>query len=86
MSTDSGSANPATTSEVSTDPASEDAATAPGAAPELPPEFRQEAAPAHGPTASACEPYRHLIEDAVGVGRNAMAIWQDLVDTDDRPH
>jgi transposase len=32
------------------------------------------------PTASACEPYRELIELALGRGRNAMAIWQDLVD------
>ena len=32
------------------------------------------------PTASACEPYRELIEPAVVRGRNAMAIWQDLVD------
>jgi transposase len=32
------------------------------------------------PTASACEPYRELIELAVGRGRNAMGIWQDLVD------
>ena len=32
------------------------------------------------PTASACEPYRELIELAVGRGRNAMAIWQDLVE------
>src|SRR5947207_5125875 len=32
------------------------------------------------PTASACEPYRDLIELALSRGRNAMAIWQDLVD------
>jgi transposase len=32
------------------------------------------------PTASACEPYRELIATAVANGRNAMAIWQDLVD------
>ena len=32
------------------------------------------------PTASAREPYRELIELALGRGRNAMAIWQDLVD------
>jgi hypothetical protein len=29
---------------------------------------------------SACEPYRELIERALSRGRNAMAIWQDLVD------
>ncbi|MBA2704372.1 MAG: IS21 family transposase [Blastocatellia bacterium] len=28
---------------------------------------------------SACEPYRELIESGVQRGRNAMAIWQDLV-------
>jgi len=31
-------------------------------------------------TASASEPYRDLIEQALGRGRNAKAIWQDLVD------
>jgi len=36
--------------------------------------------PRHNPSASACEPYRGLIESAVLRGRNAMAIWQDLVD------
>jgi transposase len=30
--------------------------------------------------ASTCEPYRELIEVALSQGRNAMAIWQDLVD------
>jgi transposase len=28
---------------------------------------------------SACEPYRELIEQGLARGRNAMAIWQDLV-------
>jgi hypothetical protein len=32
------------------------------------------------PTTSACEPYRELIADALARGRNARAIWQDLVD------
>ena len=32
------------------------------------------------PTASAGEPYQELIEQALARGRNAMAIWQDLVD------
>ena len=36
--------------------------------------------PGRAPQASACEPYRELIVDALGRGRNAMAIWQDLVD------
>src|SRR5579883_1660857 len=35
--------------------------------------------PQRSPSASACEPYRELIELSLGRGRNAMAIWQDLV-------
>ena len=35
--------------------------------------------PDHSPVASACEPYRDFIEAALRVGRNAKAIWQDLV-------
>jgi transposase len=38
------------------------------------------ARPSRAPSASACESYRELIETAVASGRNAMAIWQDLVD------
>src|SRR6266542_1631941 len=63
-------ANPA--SEVSTDPV----ALPPGLmdpSPWPPPTSRST-------TASACEPYRNLIELALGGGRNAMAIRQDLVD------
>ena len=36
--------------------------------------------PGRAPSASACEPHRELIAEALGRGRNAMAIWQDLVD------
>src|SRR5215207_2157908 len=36
--------------------------------------------PARAPSASACEPYRELIAAALGRGRNAVAIYQDLVD------
>ena len=32
------------------------------------------------PTASISEPYRELIESALSQGRNAMSIWQELVD------
>jgi transposase len=35
--------------------------------------------PQRSPSASACEPYRELIELGLSRGRNAMAIWQDLV-------
>jgi transposase len=38
------------------------------------------APPGRSPQASACEPYREWIEQAVHRGRQAMAIWQDLVD------
>lgn len=55
---------PATTGEVSTDP--EQAGWPPP--------------PARAPSSSACEAQREVIERAVGQGRNAMAIWQDLVD------
>ncbi len=37
------------------------------------------APPTRSPSASACEPYRELIELGLSRGRNAMAIWQDLV-------
>jgi len=37
-------------------------------------------APTRAPSVSACEPYRELIAAAVGLGRNAVAIYQDLVD------
>jgi transposase len=36
--------------------------------------------PGRAPTASACAPYRELIEAALARGRDAMAIWRDLVD------
>jgi transposase len=36
--------------------------------------------PGRSPSASACEPYREVIEGALSKERNAMAIWQDLVD------
>ena len=64
VSTDSGGAKPATTGEVSTDPEG---------VPWPPP-------PGRAPSASACEPFRELIAEALGCGRNAVAIWQDLVD------
>jgi hypothetical protein len=71
-----GPPKPTISGEVSTDPA----------APPAPPSavstdsWPEPAPPARAPRASACEPYRELIETAVTSGRNAMAIWQDLVD------
>lgn len=70
-------------SQVSTDPAkpASEVSTDPGPLPpdlaELPP---WPPPTRRAPTASACEPYREVIELALGRGRNAMAIWQDLVD------
>lgn len=61
-------ANPATTAMVSTDSGT--------SAPVLP----VPPVPGRAPTASACEPYRELIGEGLRRGRNAMAIWQDLVD------
>jgi len=67
-------ANPAI--EVSSD----SAAGAPGiSSPSSP------APPGRAPAASACEPYRELIQIAVARGRDAMAIWRDLVDDHDFP-
>jgi hypothetical protein len=36
--------------------------------------------PSRSPSASACLPFHELIEAGLGKGRNAMGIWQDLVD------
>lgn len=36
--------------------------------------------PSRSPAASACEPFRDLIQSGLECGRNAKAIWQDLVD------
>ena len=37
--------------------------------------------PGRSPSASACAPFRDAIEVGLSRGRNAMAIWQELVDT-----
>jgi transposase len=69
---------PATTAEVSTD-SEPKAATTQGVSTDSegskwPPP------PGRAPSASACEPFRELVVEALGRGRNAVAIWQDLVD------
>ena len=43
-------------------------------------EASPDAAPGRSPTASACEPHRDFIELSLSKGRNAKAIYQDLVD------
>jgi transposase len=65
-----GRAKPTIFEEVSTDSGSPQAVTT---AEPTPP-------PSRSPRASACEPYRELITEAVSRGRNAVAIYQDLVD------
>jgi transposase len=67
--------NPATAPVVSTDSESSKPAISDGASTDPHP-----SSPGRAPSASACEPYRELIAEALGRGRNAMAIWQDLVD------
>ena len=37
--------------------------------------------PSRNPTSSACEPYFDFIDVSLGKGRNAKAIYQDLVDS-----
>jgi transposase len=64
VSTDPGRSKPATSGEASTD----------SERPAWPPP------PVRAPRESACEPFREVITEALGRGRNAMAIWQDLVD------
>jgi transposase len=63
-----GRGHPKPAIQVSTDPGQEN-----GPADETP-------TPASTPSASACEPFREFIETELAKSRNAMAIWQDLVD------
>lgn len=69
-STDPTRAKPA--NEVITDSGAESAVRATAA---------PEPQPGRSPSASACAPYREAIELGRSRGRNAMAIWQELVDT-----
>lgn len=73
--TDSEAAKPATTMEVSTDSDAAKPATTTEVSTDL-----VWPRPGRAPAASACEPHRELIELAMRQGRNAMAIWQDLVE------
>src|SRR5215510_6346395 len=76
VSTDADGSNPAISGEVSTDSDQPKPATRAEVSTDLAAVPR----PGRAPSASACEPYRELIERALERGRNAMAIWQDLVD------
>ena len=51
----------------------------PGPAGPLLPSHHPATPPPPNLSASACAPYRELIEQGLARGRNAMAIWQDLV-------
>jgi transposase len=70
-----GAAKPAISGEVSTDSRPSNPAISPAVSTDSP-----RPAPTRAPSASACEPYRELVTEALGRGRNARAIWQDLVD------
>ena len=76
VSTDPGRSKPAIASQVSPDSAPAKPAISPGVSTDVAMGPR----PGRAPSASACEPYRELIVAALARGRNAMAIWQDLVD------
>src|SRR3954468_4417544 len=69
-------AKPAISEEVSTDLGAKPAIATEG----CPPTPERPTPPGRAPSASACEPYRELIAEALTRGRNAVAIWQDLVD------
>ena len=69
-------AKPAISAEVSTDLGAKPAITGAGVSTDS----VCRSAPGRAPSASACEPYREIITDALARGRNAVAIWQDLVD------
>src|SRR5438105_9026691 len=69
-------AKPAISEEVSTDLGAKPAITSL----EVPTDSVRPPPPGRAPSASACEPYREIIADALARGRNAVAIWQDLVD------
>jgi transposase len=83
VTTDSAAANPP--AESSTDPTSSKPAneviTDFGAEFTVRTTAAPEPPPGRSPSASACAPYREAIELGLSRGRNAMAIWQDLVDT-----
>ncbi len=72
-------AKPATTEGVSTDSEGSKPATTEGVSTDLEPAPWPSAA-GRAPSASACEPFGELIAEALSCGRNAKAIWQDLVD------
>jgi transposase len=71
VTTDSPPAKPASQSEVTPDSGGGLAGKTPAQA---------EPQPGRSPSASVCEPYVEAVEVGLAKGRNAKAIWQDLVD------
>ena len=69
-------ATPATLTGVSTDSEPPKPASLEGVSTDS----RPAGLPGRAPSASACEPFRELITAALTRGRNAVAIWQELVD------
>jgi len=69
--------------QLSPKPASEGEEVTPDSGPELASRTaaKPEPKPGRCPSASACEPYGEAIEVGLSRGRNAKAIWQDLVDS-----
>jgi len=65
-------AKPANEEEVTTDPLASKPANEG--------EVTTDSPPSRSPSASACLPFHDLIEAGLAKGRNAVAIWQDLVD------
>lgn len=76
VSTDSRGSKPAILPEVSTD----SGPSRPAILAEVSTDSEPPAGPGRAPSASACEAFREEIEHALTLRRNAMAIWQDLVD------
>ena len=78
VSTDSGAGEGAIPGEAPTDPLSKPATT--GGVSTDPERSQWPPLPGRAPSASACESFREVIAEGLNRGRNAMAIWQDLVD------
>jgi hypothetical protein len=72
VNTDPAEAKPASLEDVITDSGGESAPAT---------EAKPDSQPGRSPSSSACIPYQEVIELGLSRGRNAMAIWQELVDT-----
>jgi transposase len=78
VTTGSAESNPA---RETTDPAKPPNEATTGLGAEIPAnEVTSDGSAVCNPAASSCEPWRDVVEVALSRGRNAMAIWQDLVD------